>query len=150
MMQLAPQMRILLAVQPADFRKGIDGLVRITKEKIKEDPFSGIVFVFKNRRGTALKILVYDGQGFWLLLKRLSKGSFKWWPKRGGDVSCQLDAREFQLLLWNGNPEEIKTAPMWKPVIPIAEKPKGLRSLSNRVNLSHGSNEVSRERDNSG
>jgi len=64
MIQVTPQMRILVAVEPADFRKGIDGLARLCKEELKRDPFCGWVFVFRNRRGTAVKILVYDGQGF--------------------------------------------------------------------------------------
>ena len=64
MIQITPQMRVLVAVEPADFRKGIDGLARVCKEVMKRDPFSGWVFVFRNRRATAVKVLVYDGQGF--------------------------------------------------------------------------------------
>ena len=73
MIQLTPQMRILVAVEPADFRCGIDGLARLCRSRLGEDPFSGAVFVFRNRKGTAIKSLVYDGQGYWLLYKRLSK-----------------------------------------------------------------------------
>ena len=64
MLQLAPQMRILVAVESVDGRKGIDGLAQVCRQKLAEDPFSGCVFIFKNRRGTSLKILAYDGQGF--------------------------------------------------------------------------------------
>ena len=71
MIQITPQMRIMVAIEPADFRKGIDGLARVCKEVLKQDPFSGWVFVFRNRPATALKALVYDGQGFWLCHKRL-------------------------------------------------------------------------------
>jgi hypothetical protein len=71
MIQITPQMRILVAIEPCDFRKGIDGLARVCKELLKQDPFSGWVFVFRNRPATALKALVYDGQGFWLCHKRL-------------------------------------------------------------------------------
>ena len=74
MIQITPQMRILVAVEPTDFRRGIDGLARVCKEVLRHDPFSGWVFVFRNRPATALKILVYDGQGFWLCHKRLSSG----------------------------------------------------------------------------
>jgi hypothetical protein len=63
MIQLTPQMRLLVAIAPADFRRGIDGLVRVCRESLGADPFSGTVFVFRNRRGTAIKILAYDGQG---------------------------------------------------------------------------------------
>ena len=61
MIQITPQMRVVVAVQPADFREVIDGLARLCKDTLKQDPFSGWVFVFRNRRATALKVLVYDG-----------------------------------------------------------------------------------------
>jgi hypothetical protein len=72
-------MRIVVAVAPTDFRRGIDGLARVCKEVLKQDPFGGWVFVFRNRPATALKVLVYDGRGFWLCHKRLSSGRFRWW-----------------------------------------------------------------------
>ncbi|MBW2161816.1 MAG: IS66 family insertion sequence element accessory protein TnpB [Deltaproteobacteria bacterium] len=59
MIQITPQMRVVVAVEPADFRKGIDGLARLCKEVLHHDPFRGWVFVFRNRRATAVKILVY-------------------------------------------------------------------------------------------
>jgi len=64
--QLTTHMRILVAIEPADFRKGIDGLAEVCRARLDQDPFQGTVFVFRNRRATAIKILVYDGQGFWL------------------------------------------------------------------------------------
>ena len=64
MIQVTPHMRILVAVEPADFRKGIDGLARVCREVLKQDPFRGGVFVFRNRRATAVKVLAYDGQVF--------------------------------------------------------------------------------------
>ena len=66
MIQITPQMRILVALEPADFRRGIDGLAHLCQQQLQQDPFSGCVFVFRNRRATAVKVLVYDGQGFWL------------------------------------------------------------------------------------
>jgi transposase len=69
-------MRVVAAVEPVDFRRGIDGLARLCKDVLKHDPFNGWVFVFRNRSATALKILVYDGQGFWLCHKRLSSPHF--------------------------------------------------------------------------
>ena len=85
MLQITPQMRIFVAVQPVDFRNGIDGLVRLCKEILRQDPFHGGVFVFRNRRATSVKVLVYDGQGFWLCQKRLSEGRFRWWPSATND-----------------------------------------------------------------
>jgi len=66
MIQVTPQMRIRVAVEPADFRKGIDGLACVCREVLRSDPFSGCLFVFCNKSRKAIKILVYDGQGFWL------------------------------------------------------------------------------------
>ena len=114
MLAIAPQMRILVAVEPADFRRGIDGLAAICRGALREDPFSGCVFVFRNRRATAIKLLVYDGQGFWLCQKRLSKGRFGWWPKSVAEALRELEARELQLLLWNGDPSRGAMQPLWR------------------------------------
>ena len=57
MLQITPQMRILVAIEPADFRRGIDGLARLCKDVLQQDPFAGWVFVFRNRRATAVKVL---------------------------------------------------------------------------------------------
>ncbi len=116
MIQITPQMKILVAVTPVDFRKGIDGLCQICRSSFGSDPFSGAVFVFKNKRGTAIKILVYDGQGYWLCQKRLSKGCFTWWPSDEGKTVKNLIAHELQMLIWNGNPETARTAPLWKKI----------------------------------
>jgi transposase len=79
---LTPRLRVWVAAEPADFRCGIDGLARRVRQVLAEDPFSGALFVFRNRRHTAVKLLVYDGQGFWLCEKRLSQGRFRFWPRR--------------------------------------------------------------------
>jgi len=113
--QITPQMRILLAVEPADFRKGIDGLAQLCRQRLQTDPLCGAMFVFSNRRRQALKILVYDGQGFWLCQKRLSQGRFGWWPQ-AGNPTASLAAHQLQLLLWNGNPSRAEAAPMWRAV----------------------------------
>ncbi len=120
MLQLTPQMRILVSVEPADFRKGIDGLAQLCREVLSADPFSGAVFVFRNRRATAIKILSYDGQGFWLCQKRLSKGKFRHWPHRGERVEHELLAHELQVLLVGGDPNSTEAAPQWRRVTPKA------------------------------
>ena len=121
MITITPQMRILLAVEPVDFRKGIDGLVSWCRQALGADPFNGTLFVFASRRRQSLKIICYDGQGFWLCQKRLSQGRFAWWPSdREGATTCRLDVPQIQWLLWNGNPAQSSAAPMWRPVVPAA------------------------------
>lgn len=119
MIQITPQMRILVAVESFDFRNGIDGLARICKEQLKADPFSGWLFVFRNRRRTAIKILVYDSQGFWLCQKRLSSGKFRFWPESATGMSKRLEAHELQVLLAAGNPAASHAAPVWRRVSPV-------------------------------
>lgn len=114
MLQLTAQMRLLVAVEPADFRNGIDGLVRVCREVLKTEPFSGTVFVFRNRRGTAIKLLTYDGQGFWLCQKRLSEGRFRYWPGQRGAVRQELLAHQLQVLLAGGDPSATRAAPQWR------------------------------------
>ena len=69
MLQITPHHRLLLAVKPVDFRKGIDGLAALCRLSLEEDPFGGTLFIFSNRSRRLVKILVYDGQGFWLCTK---------------------------------------------------------------------------------
>jgi transposase len=115
MIQIVPQMRILVAVQPIDFRNGIDGLARICRQELETDPFSGALFVFINRRRTAIKILAYDQQGFWLCQKRLSANRFRHWPaSANGGKAQMLEAHELQLLLVGGNPATAQAAPAWR------------------------------------
>ena len=115
MLQLAPQSRIFLATQPVDFRKGIDSLAAVCRQVLGEQPLGGAVFVFRNRKATALKILFYDGQGFWLCMKRLSQGRFTWWPT-SADARVPLYARDLLILIWNGDPERAQMAKDWRKV----------------------------------
>ena len=117
MIQITPQMRILVAVEPADFRRGIDGLARLCRQALRSDPFSGAVFVFRSRSGKAIKILAYDGQGFWLCQKRLSTGRFDFWPT-GTEEAKGLQAHELQVLLSAGNPAGTQAPPPWRRVTP--------------------------------
>lgn len=112
MIQLVPQLKIYLAYQAVDFRKGIDGLVAVCREKLEQDPYSGALFVFRNRSARAVKLLIYDGQGFWLCCKRFSQGKLQWWPR--GEVLTQLAAKELQILLYNGNPKTAQLAGDWR------------------------------------
>ena len=111
MIQITPHMRILVAVEPADFRRGIDGLARLCREELSSDPFEGAVFVFRNRRATMIRLLCYDGQGFWLCHKRLSAGRFRFWPTKGCGGTVTLESHQVHLLLSGGDPAAGNTAP---------------------------------------
>ena len=113
MIQITPQMRVLVAVEAVDGRKGIDSLAALCREKLQADPFSGCLFIFRTRSAQAIKILCYDGQGFWMAQKRLSTGRFRWWPAEG--ASQTLEAYQAQLLLAAGNPET-PAGPEWRKV----------------------------------
>ena len=116
MIQITPQMRVLVAIEPVDGRKGIDSLARLCQEKLSEDPFSGCVFIFRSRRGTTVRLLTYDGQAYWLLIKRLSQGRFRWWPEAEGGPARVLEAWQAQLLLAAGDVSGVRAAPVWRPV----------------------------------
>jgi transposase len=99
-----------------DGRKGIEASAQLGREKWNADPFSGYLFIFRTRRGTAIRVLPYDGQGFWLATKRLSKGRFQWWPT-GAEPARTLRAHPAQLLLVAGNPQA-EAPPAWRPLNP--------------------------------
>jgi transposase len=114
MIQLLPHLRILLAFEPVDFRKGIDSLVALCKNSLDEDPFSGTLFVFRNRSSTSLKLLVYDGQGFWLCLKRFSQGRLRWWPSDSDSPLHPLEAQQLSVLIYNGLPQQADFLQPWR------------------------------------
>ena len=120
MLQITPQMKILVAVDATTEVGWLDGLARLCQQALHEDPFAGAVFVFRNRRATALKLLMYDGQGFWLCHKRLSQGRFPWWPAAAAGGAQQLAAHQLLVLLAAGNPTRTGTIPDWRPVGPLA------------------------------
>ena len=109
-------MRVLVAVEAVDFRRGIDGLAQLCRVVLQTDPFTGAVFVFRSRRRTAIKLLVYDGQGFWLCHKRLSSSRFCWWPSGVKEAVTTLHAHELQVLLCGGDPTATRAAPTWRRV----------------------------------
>ena len=120
MLQLTPQSIIFVATIYVDFRKGIDGLIAICKQKLSLDPFNGALFLFYNRSKTSIKILSYDGQGFWLCVKRLSKGSFKAKPNPDSTLaatSYRICYRSLHILIYNGDPSSIKLAKDWRSIV---------------------------------
>jgi len=88
----------------------------VCREELHRDPFSGWVFAFRNRRRTAVKLLVYDGQGFWLCQKRLSAKRFRWWPTDDTAAGKMLEAHELSVLLSGGDPAAARGMPPWRRV----------------------------------
>ncbi len=115
MLQLTPQHRLLLAVEPVDFRKGVCGLKGVCSNYLGHNPFSGAVFCFSNRARTSVKLLVYDASGFWLCQKRFSKGKLAWWPV-ASSKAVDIRASELMVLLAQGDPRRAAIPSDWKQV----------------------------------
>ncbi len=79
-------------------RQGVNGLMARVQENFSLDPFDGALFVFCNRQRNRLKILMWDGDGFWLLFKRLEKGHFRW-PAEGSEATMTLSTEELAILV---------------------------------------------------
>lgn len=78
------RVRIVVASNPVDFRKGHDGLAALVKNALEKDPFTGTVFVFRSKRADRLKLLYWDGTGLVMTYKRLEESGFAWPPIRDG------------------------------------------------------------------
>jgi transposase len=97
MIHLTSETPIMLAAQPVDFRRGIDGLAGLCEHVLKQNPRSGTLFVFISRNATKIRILAYEENGFWLMTKRLSQGKF-FWPKSENPLST-IEATRLRKLL---------------------------------------------------
>lgn len=117
MLQITPKHRVFLAVQSIDFRAGIDGIAALCRNQLQHDPMTGHLFIFRNRKSTSIKVLVYDGQGFWLCQKRLSRGAFTCWPNSAYAV-VSMNAAQLHLLLYNGDSTAIATNnAQWQSIV---------------------------------
>lgn len=117
MIQVPAQATVFVMHEPVNFRNGIDGLAGFVRRVLRKEPMNGALFVFRNKRGHMLRILFYDGGGFWLCTRRLSKGTFRSWPTGDGNEPCSpLLARELQVLIWGGDPSGCSFPELWKKV----------------------------------
>jgi len=112
MLQLSPQQTIFLAVEPIDFRCGIARLQAYCRQIIRQNPFSGSVFVFTNKRRIGVKLLCYDGNGFWLAHKRFSEGKLRWWPKQA--TVTTIRPSELMIVLAQGIPTKADIPQYWR------------------------------------
>lgn len=120
MIAITPHMRILVARAPLDFRRGIDGTAAFCQQALSEDPMTGAVFVFRNRSATMIRILVYDGQGYWLMTKRLSAERFRHWCSKAKDGDSRpsdgIGPTQLQALVMGADWSKITTAALFRPV----------------------------------
>lgn len=98
MIHVTQHSTILVAVQPIDFRRQIDGIVSYCQHQLKDNPRSGALFVFRNRANTMIRILHYDGSGYWLATKRLSQGRYRGWPASDQALSNLAAAQLMRLI----------------------------------------------------
>lgn len=114
MLQMNASSKIYFAKNSIDFRCGIESLMGYCARVLGKDPMGGAFFVYRNRTGSQLKVLHYDGVGFFLLLRRFSQGKIVWWPV---ERECEeMDPRELCLLLMGGNPQEALLPLYWKKI----------------------------------
>jgi transposase len=105
--------RILVATQPVDFRKGHDGLAALVQSVLKEDPFTGTMFLFRAKRADRLKILFWDGSGLVMAYKRLEEATFTWPAVRDGVMT--LNRAQFEALFAGLDWRKVKALETQRP-----------------------------------
>jgi len=98
MFHMNQNMKVVLAVEPADLRKSFNGLYAIASNELDEKPEDGSLFIFANRSRNRIKVLCFDGTGCWVSVKRLEQGTFSW-PKGLGKTKLTLQPEALALLL---------------------------------------------------
>lgn len=129
MLTLSPSVKVYLAVGTTDMRKGIDSLGGAVRTILGQEPTSGHLFVFCGRRRNMLKILYWDGSGFWLLAKRLARGTFAWPGPEDGRSVVDLRSDELSALLGGVDLQKTTWRRWWRqgattlpppPTLPVA------------------------------
>lgn len=115
LISVSEQTKIYIVHGAVDFRNQHEGLTSICRNVLYKEPSAGAVFLFRNKCRNAVKLLYYDGQGWWVAHKKLEKGKFRVWPEDAEKLSS-LQAHELLVLLKNGNPFAAKFQPNFKPV----------------------------------
>lgn len=111
MIQIPPHAQVFVCLVDIDGRKGFDGLACEAERNFQKDPMEGDLFIFRNKRKTMISILFYDGQGYWLMRKRLSKGKFKYWPS-----SKVISPVEAIHLFWGLSLHKVDSIEYWRPL----------------------------------
>jgi transposase len=115
MLTLPASVRVHLAAEPIDLRRGHDGLVAIVRNDWKMNPYEGHLFVFLGRRLDRVKVLVWDRNGFVLYYKRLSRGRFQMPKIPSGAERVEMDAKMLAMLLDGVDVKYVKRDAAWTP-----------------------------------
>lgn len=113
MFSVPASVRVFVATSPVDLRRGFDGLAALTREALHQDPLSGHLFAFRNRRGDRLKVLFFASGGYCLFYKRLERGTFR--LPQGDTARLEIDAGELGLLLEGVDLAHARRRPRWRP-----------------------------------
>ena len=125
MLTLGPSIKVYLARGTTDMRKSVDALAGAVREVLQQDPLSGHLFVFCGRRRHMIKILYWDGTGFWLVAKRLAKGTFAWPEPTDDRQAIELRPDELAALLGGVDLRKTTWRPWWRastaalPALPL-------------------------------
>lgn len=123
MLTLPSSVRVYLAAEPVDLRRGHDGLVALVRNAWRLNPFEGHLFVFLGRRLDRVKILAWDRNGFVLYYKRLSQGRFRMPPIPAGATRVQMDATTLAMLLDGIDVRHVRRPKAWSPPVMASASP---------------------------
>jgi transposase len=115
MLTFPANVRLFLANQAVDGRKSFNGLAAIVESEFAQAPTSGDLFIFLNRRGTQVRLLFWDRDGFWLMAKRLEQGTFRRVRQAGGDImQVEIDAADLSMLLEGVDARDVRRRKRYK------------------------------------
>jgi transposase len=115
MFSVPASVRVFVATTPVDLRRGFDGLAALTREILAEEPLSGHLFAFRNRRGDRMKVLFFASGGYCLFYKRLEKGTFRF--PSGEHARLEIDVGDLGLILEGLDLSRARRQPRWKPPV---------------------------------
>ena len=119
-LSLPSNIRIFVARDAVDMRKSFDGLSVMVQHQFHREPFSGDLFAFFNKQRDRVKLLLWDGNGFWVFAKRLESGAFARWPEAIGDSLCvPIDRARLGMLLEGVDMKTVKLRPRFAPSLRI-------------------------------
>lgn len=120
MIQVSPNATIYVVAKPVSFAGRLKSTLGICRDLLQLEPMEGCYIVFRNRSGTKLRVIFYDGDGFWLCEKTFSKGSVQKWCE--GQEINPVSARELSVLLWRGDLQKVQFPAFWKKMTAQLDK----------------------------